>query len=189
MIRDDLADAIRRELAALGVEPHEVTLERPSRLEHGDWSTNAALVHAKAAGRNQELAQSLADNLEAAPPEHVERVEIAGPGFVNVHLRDTWLHEVLRDVVAAGEDYGRRAIAEGTKVNVEFVSGAPPARSMRATATTPPTATRSPPLRALRLPGGARVLPQRQGTQMDLYARSLAARKAGEDVPEDRYRR
>ncbi len=131
MIRDDLAAALHDALGALGVEPmaDTVQLSRPARREHGDWSSNVALVTAKRAGRNpQELATALVERLSMSPPAHVDRVELAGKGFVNFHLRDSWLHEVLADVVEAGTDgYARPALAEGTaeRIQIEFVSANP----------------------------------------------------------------
>ena len=71
MIRDALASAVRDALAALAVDPlpERVDLERPSRREHGDWSTNVALATAKKAGRNpRELATELVAHLSAHPP-------------------------------------------------------------------------------------------------------------------------
>src|SRR5262245_65962443 len=96
MIRDVLEASLRSALDKAGLEPPDsITLERPARREHGDWSSNAALATAKAAGRNpRELAARIAEVLEADPPMHVERVEIAGPGFINFHLAPTWLHAV-----------------------------------------------------------------------------------------------
>lgn len=129
MIRQQLLDAVRSALADLGVDPvpEGVGLERPARREHGDWSTNAALACAKAAKRNpRELGQALLDHLAAAPPPHVERLELAGPGFVNFHLAPTWLHEVLAEVVTQGEQsYGRSDVGAGRSVNIEFVSANP----------------------------------------------------------------
>jgi len=129
VIRDDLASSVRAALDALGVEPlpDTVTLERPARREHGDWSTNVALATAKVAGRNpRELAMALAEQLNAAPPAHVERVEVAGPGFVNFHLADSWLHGVLADVVEAGVDgYARPGTGAPERVQIEFVSANP----------------------------------------------------------------
>src|SRR5438270_3979889 len=116
MIRDDLADALRAALARAGIDaPDVIQLERPARREHGDWSSNVALVTAKAAGRNpRQLATEIADVLAENPPPHVSSVEVAGPGFVNFRLHDSWLHDVLRDVVEAGEqDYGRHDISSG----------------------------------------------------------------------------
>ena len=128
MIRDALEESLRDALQSVGVEPpSSIALERPARREHGDWSSNVALATAKAAGRNpRELATELAAQLNATPPPHVERVELAGPGFVNFHLRPTWLHDVLTDVVAMGvETYGRHDIGTGERVQVEFVSANP----------------------------------------------------------------
>jgi arginyl-tRNA synthetase len=128
VIRDDLAKALHDALVVEGVEaPGEIQLERPARREHGDWSTNAALITAKAAGRPpRELAAALAGRLEASPPMHVERVEVAGPGFVNFYLANGWLHDVLRDVVDQGETgYASHTVGTGERVQIEFVSANP----------------------------------------------------------------
>ena len=128
MLRDDLTAALRAALVAEGVEPPDVVhLERPARREHGDWSSNVALASAKAAGRNpRELGQALVDRLSATPPRHVVKVDLAGPGFVNFHLGEGWLHDVLRDVVEDGEDgYARPDIGGGERVQIEFVSANP----------------------------------------------------------------
>ncbi len=191
MIRDSLATALSAALTDVGIDaPAQIHLERPARREHGDWSSNIAMVTAKKNGRNpRELAGELVDRLNAAPPAHVERAEIAGPGFVNFHLRETWLHDVLVDVIAGGQDnFARPDIGGGRKVNVEFVSANPTG-----------------PLHA----GGGRwaaygdslskILERcghvvhreyylnDRGVQMGLFAASLAARKAGTDLPEDGY--
>jgi len=190
-VRDTLIEAVRSALADLGVEPPgAVQLERPGNPDHGDWSTNAALACAKAAGRNpRELGTDLAARLEADPPTHVVGVEVAGPGFVNFRLADTWLHDVLRDVVVAGEDgYARHDVGAGERVNVEFVSANPTG-----------------PLHAGHGRGAcygdsvARLYERcghpterefyinDRGAQMENYAASLAARAAGEEPPEGGY--
>src|ERR1019366_2299964 len=102
-----LADGVSAALATLSinVEPQQVQLVRPARLEHGDWSTNVALVVAKSAGRGpREIAADLAAALVAAGMDEVDAVEVAGPGFVNFKLATSWLHDALVDVVAGGED-------------------------------------------------------------------------------------
>jgi arginyl-tRNA synthetase len=128
VIRDQLARAVSVALASVGVDdPAEIHLERPARREHGDWSTNVALASAKAAGRPpRELAAELARTLQDDPPLHVERVEVAGPGFVNFHLRPGWLHDVLGQVVEEGETgFARNQLGAGERVQVEFVSANP----------------------------------------------------------------
>ncbi|HEX6237893.1 MAG TPA: arginine--tRNA ligase [Acidimicrobiales bacterium] len=128
MIRDVLEASLRSALDTVGVEPPAtITLARPARREHGDWSSNVALATAKAAGRKpRDLAADIVEALRAAPPPHVVDIEIAGPGFVNFHLAPTWLHDVLREIVTQGEaDYGRLTFGAGERVQVEFVSANP----------------------------------------------------------------
>lgn len=134
-IRDDLALAVSGALTTVAtsagtdvaVEPADVHLERPARREHGDWSTNLAMVKAKQAGTNpRALAQSLVEALEARLPPHVTAIEVAGPGFVNFRLDDGWLHDALHEVLVAGEDgYARPDVGHGEKVQVEFISANP----------------------------------------------------------------
>jgi arginyl-tRNA synthetase len=129
MIRQQLLAAVHAALGDLGVDPVPpgVGLERPARREHGEWSTNAALVCAKATGRNpRDLGQALLERLDANRPLHVDHLELAGPGFVNFHLAPTWLHDVLTEVITRGEpSYGRSDLGGGRSVNIEFVSANP----------------------------------------------------------------
>lgn len=128
MIQDLLLDAVHAALGARNVEQSAaIVVERPARPEHGDWSTNAALVSSKAAQMNpRQLAEQLVEDLGANPPAHVEAVEIAGPGFINFRLAPTWLHDVLRTVATMGEDgYARLDLGQGRSVNVEYVSANP----------------------------------------------------------------
>lgn len=104
-------------------EPPEIELERPRQKEFGDFSTNVALALASAAGRHpREVAQTIVDRLPGS--DFVSSVEVAGPGFINFHVAHGWLFDVLRDVIAKGDGYGR-AEASGLSVQVEFVSANP----------------------------------------------------------------
>lgn len=193
MIRDDLASAVRDALVALAVDPlpERVVLERPGRREHGDWSTNVALATAKKAGRNpRDLAAQLAEHLSADLPAHVTRVDLAGPGFVNFHLSPTWLHDVLTDVVEGGVDgYARPNLGHGTTVIVEFVSTNPtgPVHAGHARG-----AAHGDSLARLLEHTGHVVTREfyinDRGVQMQKFGASLAARKAGEGLPEDGYK-
>ncbi len=191
MVTDSLTEALRAALTACGLDaPAEIHLERPARREHGDWSSNIALVTAKAAGRNpRELAADLVAALEADPAPHVVKVEIAGPGFVNFHLEEGWLHDVLTQVVTEGPDgYARPDLGGGKKVMVEFVSANPTG-----------------PLHAGHARGAvygdsvARLLERTghvvsrefyvndRGVQIQHYADSLVARKAGAEPSDEGY--
>jgi arginyl-tRNA synthetase len=112
-----------------GVVPHEasiegITLEPPKDASHGDLATNAAMVLAKAASKPpRALAERLAPLIAA--DSNVDKVEIAGPGFINLTLALSFWPSVLRMVLEQGESYGRSAIGKGKAVNVEYVSANP----------------------------------------------------------------
>jgi arginyl-tRNA synthetase len=134
-IRDQLAQAVSSAVATvadqegldLAIEGSAVHLERPARREHGDWSTNVAMVTAKRAGTNpRALAALLVDALNVDPPRHVVSIDIAGPGFINFKLDDGWLHDALAELLVTGEDdYARPDIGHGERVQVEFLSANP----------------------------------------------------------------
>jgi arginyl-tRNA synthetase len=104
--------------------PGAVVVERPRVKEHGDYATNVALQLAKMAGMNpRELAQLLADELGAA--EGIAKVDIAGPGFLNITVEASAQGQVAADIVAAGAAYGSSDAFAGEKINLEFVSANP----------------------------------------------------------------
>jgi len=101
-----------------------ITLEPPKDPSHGDLATNAAMVLAKAAGQPPRvLAERLAPLI--AVDTHIDKVEIAGPGFINLTLSFAFWPSVLRMVLEHGASYGRSAIGKGEAVNVEYVSTNP----------------------------------------------------------------
>jgi arginyl-tRNA synthetase len=121
-----LEPALRRAAAAIGASADLPFALGPTRdPAHGDFATNLALVLAKSLGRKpREVADALVAKLELAPG-FVEKIEIAGPGFINFFLQGGQLAQVIRDVLARGQDYGRATVGAGRKVNVEFVSANP----------------------------------------------------------------
>jgi arginyl-tRNA synthetase len=103
-----------------------ITLERPRRAEFGDYSTNAALLIAPGAGvPPRELAERLGAALQARLGASLERFEVAGPGFVNLFVSDSWLTDALARALAAGERFGADAATRPERVLVEFVSANP----------------------------------------------------------------
>jgi len=112
-----------------GVVPHEasvdgITLETPKDPTHGDLATNAAMVLAKPAGKAPRALAERIVPLVASDP-YVEKVEIAGPGFINLTLARAFWPRVLRMVLEQGDAFGRSAIGKGQAVNVEYVSANP----------------------------------------------------------------
>jgi arginyl-tRNA synthetase len=107
-----------------GLDRRNVTVEPPRDLSHGDLATNAAMVLAKPAGvKPRELAEKLAAELGKLPD--VARVDVAGPGFINMVLTDDSWRAELDAVHAAGADYGRSTGGQGVTVNIEYVSANP----------------------------------------------------------------
>ena len=110
------------ELSAAGVQPE---LDVPKQKTHGDYATNIALILAKPLKlAPRQIAQALANHLETSGTD-VERVEIAGPGFINFYLRPGWLHEIVRSIVHTQDQYGRAHTNDGKSVQIEFVSANP----------------------------------------------------------------
>jgi arginyl-tRNA synthetase len=129
MVTDHLADLVKQAVTAAvdgGRLPAsgdvEVEFERPKRKEHGDWSTNLPLTLPKK-GPPRDAAMVIVELLP--PSDLVERVEVAGPGFINFYLAPAWLHDVVRRATETKSNFGRPERAGGQKVNVEFVSANP----------------------------------------------------------------
>src|SRR5262245_2046965 len=94
VIREFLVDAVREALRRAGLpEPADgVDVAPADRPEHGDWTTKVALRIQKAVGRpSRDIAMELASQLEAEPPPHLARVDVVGPGFINLSLAPAWL--------------------------------------------------------------------------------------------------
>ena len=103
----------------------EFSIEIPADRTHGDWATNAAMVSARAFHMApRAIAQLIADNI-VLDGTFFDRLEIAGPGFINFFLNKKFYAEVLKDIAALGGDYGRSNYGQGKKVMVEFVSANP----------------------------------------------------------------
>lgn len=101
-----------------------ISAEPPRDPSHGDISTNAAMVMAKPAGKNpRELAQAIVEGLEKL--DEVSEVSIAGPGFINLRLTNSFWIEHLATIYKSATDYGRGLVSDGMKVNVEYVSANP----------------------------------------------------------------
>ena len=101
------------------------TFEKPRVAEHGDLTTNVAMVAAKVTGSSpRQLAQRILDHLEL-DSELVDRVEIAGPGFINFHFTDKFYRAQFAEILRKGKDFGRSDIGKQKKTQVEFVSANP----------------------------------------------------------------
>jgi arginyl-tRNA synthetase len=108
-----------------GSEPVPVDLQAPRDARHGDFSTSLAMVVAsQTGGQAREIAEALVGHLQL-PEGVVERVEVAGPGFINFTLAPSWLRAAVRQIGEQGEDYARSNAGGGRKLLLEFVSANP----------------------------------------------------------------
>ncbi|HSR78966.1 MAG TPA: arginine--tRNA ligase [Xanthobacteraceae bacterium] len=107
-----------------GIDQSRVVVEPPRDPTHGDVATNDAMVLAKEAGRKpRELAEAVAERLRA--DALVAKVDVAGPGFINLTLKPQAWTSALRAAILSRADYGRSRIGDGRSVNVEYVSANP----------------------------------------------------------------
>src|SRR6478609_5752556 len=105
-----------------GIDFSRVVVEPPRDPSHGDMATNAAMVLAKEVkAKPRDLAEQIADRLRA--DALIAKVDVAGPGFINLTLKPSVWAEALRTLLREGNDYGR--LTGGSKVNVEYVSANP----------------------------------------------------------------
>jgi arginyl-tRNA synthetase len=165
------------------------TLEQPKQAGFGDYSTNAAMLLAPALGEPpRQIAEKLGARLSDRLGDAVEKVEVAGPGFLNVFLADPWYVAAARDILAAGDDWGRAHPERSLRINVEFVSANP---TGPATAASARHAAYGDALARLLEFTGHR--PSREyyfndaGEQVRKLGASVRARARHEPVPEDGY--
>src|SRR5437867_610026 len=124
-ITDHLADALKEALNRAGLPvPESVFWEVPREESHGDYATNVAMTLAQQA---RSAPRAVAETIVAHFPETpaVDRLEIAGPGFLNVFLSPRWCAEALTHILTAGTGYGTSEAEKGTRYRLEFVSANP----------------------------------------------------------------
>ncbi|NEM05185.1 arginine--tRNA ligase [Geodermatophilus normandii] len=186
LVRTAVAAVVERGTLAVAV-PDDVLVERPKNPEHGDYATNVALRLAKPAGMPpRAVADLLAEELRAQPG--VARVDVAGPGFLNVTLAQGALGQIAVRAVTAGEGYGRTDTLAGQRLNLEFVSANP---TGPVTLGSTRWAAVGDALARLLESSGAEVSREYYvndaGAQIERFARSLRAVALGRPVPEDGY--
>ncbi len=114
MIKGDLMD----------IELPSFDVNEPRDSSHGDFAANFAMIWAKPMGQNpRKIAEIIIDNIEKGG--YIEKIDIAGPGFVNFTLSKEYESDVLKCIYDMGENYGKTDVFNGKKVNVEFVSANP----------------------------------------------------------------
>ena len=182
--------AIERAFTAGTLEgqiPAAIKLERPKDRDHGDYATSIALQLAKPAGKNpREVAQIICDQL--AGIEGITKVDIAGPGFINITLNRANQAELVSTILKATSEYGKVNALAGVKINLEFIS-ANPTGPLHLGHTRWAAVGDS--LGRVLTAAGAEVTREfyinDRGNQMDLFGASVEAAALGNPIPEDGY--
>ena len=185
----ELQDAVEAAATALasGASPSRPRLDRPKKAEFGDYSTNAAMLLAPLVRQQpREVAGRLGEAIDERLGNAVAKVDVAGPGFLNLFMADSWYLHALASMLEAGEDYG--AGSGGELVNLEFVSANPTGPITIASAR---HAAYGDSLARMLERAGHRVEREYyvndEGTQVELFGASIGARARGEVPPDAGY--
>ena len=128
IVRDRVEQALYRAKEAGQLDFERLpafVVEAPREAAHGDYAVNIAMLLAKVCHKApRDIAKIVAEQIDfSASP--IATMEIAGPGFINFHMKETWLSDVIAEIAAEGADFGRSTSGNGQKIQVEFVSANP----------------------------------------------------------------
>ena len=172
--------------------PSELTLDRPKNRDHGDYATSIALALSKSANLQpgviaKVIVKTLTDN-KLLTPAGISKVDIAGPGFINITLESASQGVVVTEILTGGRKFGTSTLLAGKRINLEFVS-ANPTGPLHLGHTRWAAVGDS--LGRVLTAAGAQVSREfyvnDRGNQMDLFGASLRAAALGKPRPEDGY--
>ena len=172
--------------------PSQLTLDRPKNRDHGDYATSIALALSKSANLQpgviaKVIVKTLTDN-KLLTPAGISKVDIAGPGFINITLESASQGVVVTEILTSGRKFGTSTLLAGKKINLEFVS-ANPTGPLHLGHTRWAAVGDS--LGRVLAAAGAQVSREfyvnDRGNQMDLFGASLRAAALGKPRPEDGY--
>jgi arginyl-tRNA synthetase len=122
----ELERHIKAALQAQGIESPEVAIEHPELLSNGDYSTSAALAYAKELGKNpKEITEEIKKYIEENKLEGIEKIEIAGPGFINFYLNKDFFKKNLEEIIKKGDGFGIGESMKEEKIMVEHTDPNP----------------------------------------------------------------
>jgi arginyl-tRNA synthetase len=126
MVKAVLENSIKEVVQALGLPEVKFTLEHPTELAHGDYATNVSLAIGKQAGRNpKELAEQIASKLTESKHQYIEKIEVAGPGFINFYLSSHFFAEGIKEILDKKDKFGWGTHVAGLKTMVEYTDPNP----------------------------------------------------------------
>jgi arginyl-tRNA synthetase len=124
-LKAEIVQAVVKAGLALEEQIPEVVLEVPKDKAHGDYATNMAMQLARIAKKApRQIAEELVSHFDRSKPS-IEKIDIAGPGFINFYLNSSYLTELIPTILKEKEEYGKTNVGNGEKVQIEFVSANP----------------------------------------------------------------
>ncbi len=123
-IQEIVKKNIQKALVNMGIEKEDIFVEMPNDTSHGDYATNIAMQLSKELKKSpREIAEDIVKNIEHTA--EIEKVEVAGPGFINFYISDKYLVNVLKEVKEKGDEYGKNNSLSGKKIMVEYTDANP----------------------------------------------------------------
>ena len=123
-IKVKLTELIKSSLQKLNIENDNIIIEKPSKKENGDYSSNIALTLTKKLHKSPlEIANMIKDNIEYE--NIISEIQIANPGFVNFYLKKEFIKSYINKIITEKNNYGKNTIGNNEKINIEFVSANP----------------------------------------------------------------
>ena len=126
MVRDILKNTIKETISDLSLEADDIHLEHPSNFAYGDYSTNVAMRIAKQIGENpKELAREITDKIREIKTKEIEKVEVAGAGFINFYLSREFFTQSIEEILKIGEKWGSGNSLKNQKIIIEYTDPNP----------------------------------------------------------------
>ncbi|MGE6257835.1 arginine--tRNA ligase [Heyndrickxia sporothermodurans] len=124
-LKNEIKDAVIKASLATEEQIPDIILETPKDKAHGDYATNIAMQLARVAKKAPRMiAEAIVSHFDTSKAS-IEKIEIAGPGFINFYMNNSYLTDLIPTVLQAGEEYGQTDAGKGQKIQVEFVSANP----------------------------------------------------------------
>ncbi|HYK73303.1 MAG TPA: arginine--tRNA ligase, partial [Pseudoneobacillus sp.] len=124
-LKQEIKAAVMKAELATEEQIPDVILEIPKEKAHGDYSTNMAMQLARVAKKAPRMiAELLVEHFDQSKAS-IEKLEIAGPGFINFYMNNTYLTDLIPSILEAGAEYGSTTVGNNQKIQVEFVSANP----------------------------------------------------------------
>lgn len=125
-MKEKIQEQINIVLKNLEIEESNFSIEHPDDFKNGDYSTNIAMVCAKKIGKNpRELAEKIAEELNKNLPKEIEKIEVAGAGFINFYLSREFFTDSINKILEEKENWGKNNILHGKKIMVEYTDPNP----------------------------------------------------------------